>query len=135
MLWPIVAMVALTAIVWVMMYKRRLGEMRNKGIAPQQVAVNRQAAEKLDNVTAAENFSNLLEIPVLFYLLAVLLLVTESVTDTQLFLAWLFVGLRYVHSAIHVTINHVVSRWFVYLLSTLCLFSMWAIFAFSLAVG
>ncbi len=135
MLWPIVAMVVLTAIVWGMMYKRRRSEMRNKGIAPQQVAVNRQAAEKLDNVTAAENFSNLLEIPVLFYLLAVLLLVTESVTDTQLFLAWLFVGLRYVHSAIHVTINHVVSRWFVYLLSTLCLFSMWAIFAFSLAVG
>lgn len=51
----------------------------------------------------------------------------------QVVLAWAFVGLRAVHSLIHVTYNRVVHRFFVYAASTLCVFAMWILFAVSLA--
>ncbi len=127
--WPTIALVGLTAVVWLLMYYRRLSEVHAKNIKPQSLATVAEASEKLTNVSAAENFSNLLEAPVLFYVLCLWLYVTASVTEGQVFLAWLYVGLRVVHSLIHVTDNHVVARWSVYVLSTVCLFAMWVIFA------
>lgn len=50
-------------------------------------------------------------------------------------LAWSFVALRTAHSLIHVTYNRVVHRFAVYVLGTLCVFAMWALFAFQLALG
>ena len=87
------------------------------------------ASSKLKNVSAADNFSNLLETPVLFYAICIILFVTAEVTQFQLFLAWLYVALRAVHSLIHVTYNGVVHRWAVYVSSTICLFVMWGVFA------
>ena len=132
MIWPMISLVGLTAVVWVLMYHRRLSEMHARKIKPQELSTLSQAADKLTNVTAAENFSNLLETPVLFYVLCLALYVTGSATEVQIFLAWLYVALRVVHSGIHVTVNHVVSRWFFYVSSTLCLFAMWVIFATTL---
>ena len=124
-----IALVGLTAVVWVLMYYRRLSEIHAKKIRPQSLAKVSEASEKLSDVTAAENFSNLLETPVLFYVLCLSLYVTNSVTEEQVLLAWIYVALRVIHSAIHVTSNHVVSRWIFYVASSLCLFAMWAIFA------
>ena len=132
--WPMIALVGLTVVVWVLMYSRRLAEMRSKGIAPRELATVSQAATKLSNVTAAENFSNLLEAPVLFYVLCLSLYLTNLVTEGQLLLAWVYVALRAIHSVIHVTSNHVVIRWFFYVASSLCLFVMWAIFATAILI-
>lgn len=131
---PVLALVALTAIIWVLMYYRRLTEMWLKKISPQQLATVSQAADRLDNVSAAENFSNLLETPVLFYVLCLALYASESVTDTLVLLAWIYVALRVVHSLIHVTGNHVISRWMAYVVSTVNLFVMWGIFAMDLVM-
>ena len=130
--WPVLALVGLTAIIWLLMYVRRLGEMHHKRIKPQDLATVSQAASQLKNVSAAENYTNLLEAPILFYLLCVILFFTGLVTDTQVMLAWIYVGLRAVHSLIHVTNNHVVSRWLAYVLSMVCLFGMWFLFASAL---
>lgn len=90
------------------------------------------ASNKLKDVAAADNLSNLLETPVLFYAICLILFVTGEVTQLQLVLAWLYVVLRALHSLIHVTYNRVVQRWTVYVLSTICLFIMWGNFAKSL---
>jgi hypothetical protein len=47
--------------------------------------------------------------------------------------AWAYVGLRALHSLIHVTYNRVVHRFLVYVASTLLLFGMWI--AFFLRIG
>jgi hypothetical protein len=122
--WPMVAQAGLTAVVSVLMYARR--------IDPQSGATNRTAAGVLEDVTAADNLRNLLEMPVLFFAVCLCLAVTERAGSLQLTLAWSYVGLRVVHSVIHVTYNRVVPRFVVYVLSTFCLFAMWAIFAASL---
>jgi hypothetical protein len=132
--WPIIAQVALTFVVWILMYRRRIGEMRASRIHPQSIATSAKAAEKLQDTTAADNFRNLFEVPVLFYAICCALAITDRVTATQLVLAWGFVALRCVHSFIQATYNKVMHRFYVYVLGATFVFAMWAVFAVSLAM-
>lgn len=108
--WPVVAQVALVAAVWVRLYVARLAEMRARSINPQSLATSRMAAKTLENVSAADNFRNLFEVPVLFYAVCCSLAITDLVTPLQVALAWSYVTLRAVHSLIHVTYNRVTHR-------------------------
>jgi hypothetical protein len=123
---PAAAMVALTAVVWVHLYVQRIGEMRRRRISASELATARQAATVLQDVTAADNFRNLFEVPVLFYVLCLALYVTHRQGAALLALCWLFVALRAVHSAIHCSYNNVMHRFFVYVTSTVLLFGLWA---------
>jgi hypothetical protein len=125
---PFATMVCLTALVWLKLYVDRLGEMRARRIDPQQLATVRDGAGKLERTAAADNFRNLFEVPVLFYLLCIALVLTGTSTPGFVMAAWAYVGLRVVHSFIHVTYNRVVHRFLVYVASTLLLFAMWAVF-------
>ncbi|HKX59685.1 MAG TPA: MAPEG family protein [Steroidobacteraceae bacterium] len=124
---PCAAMVGLTAAVWVKLYADRLGEMRAKRIDPQALASARAAAQ-LERPQAAENFRNLFEVPVLFYVLCAALVLTGGSTPGLVTAAWAYVALRAVHSLIHVTYNRVTHRFLVYVASTLLLYGMWAAF-------
>jgi len=126
-------MVALTAIVWVRLYVQRIGEMRRRHIAPGELATARQAATVLQDVSAADNFRNLFEVPVLFYVLCLALYMTHRQGAVWLALCWLFVALRAVHSAIHCTYNNVMHRFFVYVTSTVLLFGLWVWLGIQLA--
>src|ERR1044071_4397290 len=103
--WPAVAMVALTLVVWLRMYFTRIAQMKRERIHPQAVATSAQAAAKLTDSKAADNFRNLFELPVLFYLALVVAAQTAQVNASTIALAWLFVALRIAHSAIHCTYN------------------------------
>ena len=131
--WPMIALVALTLLVWIRLYVMRIGEMRERRIHPQKVATSRMAADALQNVTPADNFRNLFEVPVLFYAICCALAIAGAVTELQLALAWLFVILRAAHSFIHVTYNRVMHRFLVYVAGGTVVFLMWALFALQLA--
>ena len=122
---PCVALVTLTSIVWVRLYVERIGEMRTRRIRPQALSTSREAAQTLQQVSAADNFRNLFEVPVLFYVLCISLAVTQSVTPLYLWGAWIYVALRTVHSFVHLTYNRVMHRFVAYALSTLLVFFMW----------
>jgi hypothetical protein len=130
---PCAAMAGLTAVVWVKLYVDRLGEMRARRIDPQSVATARQAADVLGRTRAAENFRNLFEVPVLFYVLCVALSLNGGSTPGFVAAAWAYVGLRALHSLVHVTYNRVVHRFLVYVASTLLLFAMWTAFVVRIA--
>jgi hypothetical protein len=130
--WPMIAQAALTAAVWVWMYIVRLGEMHRRRIDPQSLADSRMAAT-LENVTAADNLRNLFEMPVLFFALCLALAIADLATTAQLALAWLYVGLRALHSLIHLTYNRVMHRFAVHVAGTLVVFAMWGLFAAALA--
>ncbi|MGH8134935.1 MAG: MAPEG family protein [Steroidobacteraceae bacterium] len=125
---PCTAMVLVTALVWIKLYADRLGEMRKKHISPQSLATVYAAAGKLENTQAADNFRNLFEVPVMFYVLCVAIAITGGSTPGLMLAAWIFVGLRALHSLIHVSYNRVVHRFLVYAASTLLLFGMWVMF-------
>ncbi|MDQ6971793.1 MAG: MAPEG family protein [Mariprofundaceae bacterium] len=129
---PCIAMVALTAAVWVRLYVERVGEMRARRIRPEEIATVQQAATLLEKQNSANNFRNLFEVPVLFYVLCLALFASQMATPLLLVGAWLFVAFRAAHSLIHCSYNHVIHRFIVYSLSTILLFIMWGMFAFNL---
>ncbi len=125
---PCAAMVGLTALVWVKLYRDRIGEMLEKRIDAQELATVRAAAGRLERPEAAENFRNLFEVPVLFYVLCIALILNGGSTPGFVAAAWAYVALRALHSLIHVTYNRVMHRFLVYVASTLLLFGMWVAF-------
>lgn len=132
---PALAMVILTFAVWWRMYLMRVGQMRRERIHPQAVATSAKAAELLTDSRAADNFRNLFELPVLFYLALVIAALTGAVDGILLTLAWLFVALRVVHSFIHCTYNKVMHRFVAYLLGGLVLWILWGYLALALLRG
>jgi len=70
-------------------------------------------------------FMNLLEVPVLFYVLCLVSYVTHSVSTAIIVLAWVFFGLRVAHSLIYLTYNHVAHRFLVFATSNIILVVMW----------
>lgn len=132
---PCVAMVALTAFMWLRMYIERIGEMVERRIPAQSLSRSAQAAGKLQRTTAADNFRNLFEMPVLFYALCICLAMTGRASPLFLAGAWSYVALRVLHSFIHTTYNKVMHRFSVYVLSSVLLFLLWGGFAFELLAG
>jgi hypothetical protein len=124
---PVLAMVALTALVWFWMYFTRLREIRVKRISPQALVDRTRATQALKRVAGpSDNLINLFEMPVLFYLAMVVLYVSSRVDEVFLVLAWVYVALRVGHSSIHCTYNRVLHRFSVYALSSLVLWVIWA---------
>ncbi|MEL7023248.1 MAG: MAPEG family protein [Pseudomonadota bacterium] len=122
-------LIALTLTIWILLYVRRVREQMSKRIHPQKLASRTQVQALLNDDSAANNFSNLLEMPVLFYVLVALVLATDTAPGVLTLLAWVFVGLRIAHSMIHVTYNKVLHRFYVYVAGGLTLWSAWAVFA------
>ncbi|MBO9663211.1 MAPEG family protein [Dokdonella sp.] len=71
------------------------------------------------------NFMNLLEVPVLFYVVGLVAYVTQHVDATAVALAWSYVALRVLHSLIHLSYNHVIHRLAVFAASNLVLAVLW----------
>jgi hypothetical protein len=126
LLFPLLAMVALTLVVMLRMYLARVAEFKAKRIDPDTVKTRHTFREKItDSAHIADNFSNLFEMPVLFYV-AMLLAINLLVSDALLVsLAWAYVGLRVVHSAIHTTYNRVMHRFYAFAASALVLLAIW----------
>ena len=133
MLAPAFAMVGLTYAVWIRLYVTRIGEMKRRRIHPQSIALSGQAASRLEDTRAADNFRNLFELPVLLYVAVVVAILGGVVTPVSLGLAWAFVLLRIVHSAIHCTYNKVMHRFASYLAGGVVLALLWAYLAVFLA--
>ena len=132
LLLPLLAMVSLTLLVWVRLYTVRIPEMKRSRIDPQRLA---GSADKglLKDTRASDNFINLFEVPVLFYVL-VLATIASGISDPALVvLAWAFVALRAGHSAIQCSYNRVMHRFTVYALATVSLFVYFARLAWLVA--
>ncbi|GHE37975.1 MAPEG family protein [Vulcaniibacterium thermophilum] len=132
---PGLAMAALTFVVWWAMYFQRIGQMKRERIHPQAVATSIQAAARLTESNRADNFRNLFELPVLFYFALTVAHLSGQVNAATLALAWLFVALRVVHSAIHCTYNKVMHRFYAYLAGGLALWALWGVLGYGLLRG
>jgi hypothetical protein len=73
-------------------------------------------------------YMNLLEMPVLFYVICLMLFVSGHVDPTFLYLAWVYVGLRVVHTLIQITYNNVTHRLIPFTLSNFVVIAMWGLF-------
>ena len=132
---PALAMALLTFAVWLRLFFTRIPEMKRERIHPQSIALSAQAATRLSDSRAADNFRNLFELPVLFYVALVVAAQIGMVDGVSLALSWAFVALRVAHSWIHVTYNKVMHRFAVYVAGGMVLWLLWAYLAVGLLSG
>ena len=124
---PLLALVFLTFVVWVFMYVTRLSEIRRKNIDPQDLDTRVHGQALLtESPRQADNLKNLFELPVLFYVAALLSMVLMIQDPFLVQLAWGYVALRYVHSFVHCTYNSVMHRFMAYAASCIVLMFIWA---------
>ena len=71
------------------------------------------------------NLMNLLEMPLLFYVVCIAFYVTHQVTPRVVTLAWLYLALRLAHSLVHVTSNRILVRLSSYAASNVVLVMLW----------
>jgi hypothetical protein len=127
LLLALAAQVFLTFAILILMGRERVPRVMSGEIPVGDIAVERDAyplrARLLSN-----NFDNQFQLPVLFYVAAIITLYATPIWFDVL-LAWLFVGLRYAHAFIHVTSNRVHRRFAAYTagLAVLIVFWVWLV--------
>lgn len=77
----------------------------------------------------SNNYRNLFEFPVAFYVLCLALAVTGLSDTWHLAMAWFFVGTRVIHSLVHITYNNVLHRFLVFVTGVITVAVMWVRFA------
>ena len=132
---PALAMALLTFVVWLRLYQTRIGEMKRERIHPQSVALSGQMAARVSDTRAADNFRNLFELPVLFYVALVMAALMDMSSMPFIVLAWLFVAARVAHSWIHCTYNKVMHRFKIYFLGGAILWAMWVMLGWQVLVA
>lgn len=80
------------------------------------------------------NYMNLLELPMLFYVAGLMYYVAGRVDGAVLGVAWAYVALRAIHSAIHLSYNNVIHRLTAFALSNFVLMAFWLLFFFKPAI-
>jgi len=126
------AMVLLTGLVGLKMLQARVAEMRRRRIHPQAVALSAQRVQRLEDTRASDNYSNLLELPVLFYVLCLAAIAIQHIPGWLPAFAWLFVGTRVLHSVIQCTYNKVMHRFYVFLAGFFLVAALWLAFVVSI---
>jgi hypothetical protein len=82
-----------------------------------------------DVLKFGNNFTNQFEIPVIWYALTLLALVTNTVNATLVVFSWLFLVFRLAHTIEHIGPNTLPRRFYFYLGGFLSLAAMWTWFA------
>ena len=124
---PLFVEVLLTfGVMFGMMYFRtttlRSGETRFEDISLREPNWPRRATQ------FGYAFANQFELPVLFYVLTILLIITHHADLLFVLLAWIFVLMRVLQAVVHVTNNNVRMRGAYYGVGALILFIMWIIY-------
>ena len=133
-LWPTFALVALVFVVFAVMFAKRFGHIRANPPRADDLASGEAALRYFAPVEMpANNFRNLFEMPVLYFALVPLLLITNQDSVAQVALAWIYVALRYLHSFIHIGPKKVPVRAMLCVLTAVILSVMWIGFAIDIA--
>ena len=123
---PFFGVMILTLLVWIYMYIRRLSWIFANNPEPSMLST----AEKLNQIIPeqitypANNLKNLFELLVLFYAVCLYLAWSSTVDMVDIYCAYGFFIFRVVHSIIHCTVNIVLARFWIYILSSIFLWVM-----------
>ncbi|MCK0209882.1 MAPEG family protein [Starkeya koreensis] len=131
---PVFVQVALTFAVLIRLGMKRLSAIRGGAVVRERVIID-ETGWPLDVRQASNCFRNQFEVPVLFYVLAILALITRQAGDVFVVLAWLFVLSRVVHAVVHVTSNDVRWRFGAFAFGVLVLLAMWVLFALAILLA
>ena len=125
-LYPVFAMIGWTMILMVRLGVLRYGAVRSGSVDPRFFALYRGYDEPEKLAVNSRHVVNLFEAPLLFYVVCLVAFLTGQSGTLLLALAWVYVGLRFLHSYVHLTSNTVLTRFRIFILSMLILMIIWA---------
>ena len=125
---PVFALAFLTFGIGMWLGKLRFVAVQKGDLNPRYYELNRGGKLPEYLAKVSNNYDNLLSLPILFYVVSILMLITGKIEISQIILAWLFVASRYVHSYIHTTYNNVRHRLIAFMFGVITLIGMWIIF-------
>jgi hypothetical protein len=135
-LWPMFCLIGLTFFTLVYMFFTRVNYMLNNKIHPQRVQNRDGMRQLLQPVTTpSDHFHNLLELPLLFYIATILIWSLQLSDNGYLVMGWLYVLLRFMHSAIHLSYNKVMHRLYAFAASFFVLLLIWLRLSFHIALS
>jgi hypothetical protein len=125
---PVFVLVILTFFLMFWMGRSRIAVLRSGVMKMGDVALGeRNWPAPTQQVVNAYN--NQFELPVLFYALVALALITRKADLVFVLMSWIYVATRLAHAYIYTTSNRMVRRFQVFLIGALVLLLMWIIFA------
>jgi hypothetical protein len=125
---PVSVLALWTAGVLLMVGLRRVIAVRTRRLRQGAFRYGESADVPDDVRVWNRNLMNLLEMPILFYVVCIGFYVTRHVTPGIVRLAWVYVALRILHSLIHLTSNHIVARLTVFAVGNFVLLATWIAF-------
>ena len=132
MLYPMFAMVIVTFVVAIYLFRLRVKAVKAGEVKISQFRLNN--SEVPDAMAqAARNYTNLFEVPMLFYTAGAIAIALGIQVPAMIITAWIFVLARAVHSWIHLTSNNVIHRMRAYMLGNICVLIIWGILVASYA--
>ena len=133
-LFPLFVEVVLTFVLGFWLSALRVDAIRSGRVHPRDIAL--REPNWPTRVTQVGNaYHNELELPLLFYVLTILSIITRHADLLFVLLAWVFVVLRLARAYIHVTDNRVSRRGMVFLAGAIVLVVMWAVFVVRILLG
>ena len=121
---PVIVLGLWTSVMCVWMYATRIPAMGKAGISPQGAKHTKNIELPSKVAQIADNYNHLFEQPTLFYATALAIAVMGHADSIHVQAAWAFVILRIVHSLVQTTINVVLVRFTIFILSWLALIVM-----------
>jgi hypothetical protein len=129
LIYPMFAMVLLTATVLVILFRSRVRAVRENRISVTYFRIYQGEVEPESSAKPARHFSNLFEAPTLFYAACLAAMVTGQTGTTMVVLAWTYVAARVAHAWIHLRGNRLRLRIRAYFGGWLVLLAMWIVLA------
>jgi len=123
---PVFVQVGLTFALLIWLGSLRVGALRRGEVRMGDIALGeRNWPERILQIQNA--FHNQFELPVLFYGLVALALVTRKADMLFVVMSWVFVASRLAHAFIHTTSNKVIWRFQAFVVGVMILAAMWVI--------
>jgi hypothetical protein len=131
---PLFVQVLLTFGLWFWMAWHRTGAIRRRTVHMRDIALREPnwPSQVLQVGNAAHNQ---LELPMLFYVLTILSIITRHADLIFVVLAWVFVLSRLAHAYVHTTSNDIRQRGPLFGIGLLVLLIMWVIFIVRILSG
>ena len=127
---PLAVLAMWTMVMWVWMYATRIPAINKLPKPTEPGADAGWTGAMLEGLIPREiqwkahNYNHLHEAPTVFYAVALALAMIGAGEGMNATIAWAYVAIRIVHSIYQATINKVVPRFMLFVLSSLCLIAL-----------
>jgi hypothetical protein len=123
-IYPVLAMATLTILVGGFLLFTRVSAVRRGLIKIKYFRTYNEGSSTEHELKASQHFSNMFEMPVLFYVAAIIAMVLPVQGNAIVATAWIFFGSRVAHAYTHIGPNRILPRMFAFFVGVFAVAAM-----------